>query len=46
MATRSLTWWMVALTGPSSTISGQIAAMNRPSEVPPVQESSGVRPAI
>ena len=33
---------MVALTGPSSTTSRQMSAMKRPSDVPPVHESSGV----
>ncbi len=45
MRTRSSIMWIVALTGPSSTISRQMSAMNRPSDVPPVHESSGVIPA-
>ena len=44
MRTRSFTWWIEALTGPSSTISRQMSAMKRPSDVPPVQESSGAIP--
>jgi hypothetical protein len=40
----SFSLWMLALTGPNSTTSGQISAMKRASEVPPVVESSGVRP--
>ena len=40
--TRSSSLWIVALTGPSSTTSRQMSAMKRPSEVPPVHESSGV----
>ena len=35
------TLWIVALTGPSSTSSGQMSAMKRPSDVPPVRDSSG-----
>ena len=35
---------MVAFTGPSSTTSSQMSAMKRPSDVPPVQESSGSTP--
>jgi len=35
---------IVALTGPSSTSSSQMFAMNRPSDVPPVHESSGAIP--
>src|SRR5258706_654092 len=44
MAMRSFSLWMVALTGPSSTTSGQISQMKRPSEVPPLHEISGVTP--
>ena len=40
--TRSLSLWIVALTGPSSTTSAQMSAMKRPSDVPPVHDSSGV----
>ncbi len=35
---------MLALRGPNSTTCGQISAMKRPSEVPPVVDSSGVTP--
>ena len=44
MRTRSFSLWIDALTGPSSTISPQMSAMKRPSDVPPVQESSGAMP--
>jgi hypothetical protein len=44
MRTRSFNLWIVALTGPNSTSSSQMSAMNRPSDVPPVQESSGTIP--
>ena len=40
-ATHSSTWWIVALIGPNSTTCGQMRAMKRPSEVPPVVDSSG-----
>ncbi len=43
-STRSLTLWMVALHGPNSITCGQILAMKRPSEVPPVVESSVFTP--
>ena len=43
-ATFSLTLWMLALGGPNSMTWGQIWAMKRPSLVPPVVESSVVRP--
>jgi hypothetical protein len=43
-STRSSSLWIVALTGPSSTTSGQMSAMKRPSDVPPVHDSSGTRP--
>ena len=33
--TCSSVWWMVALTGPSSTTSAPVGAIKRPSEVPP-----------
>ena len=42
--TFSSTLWMVALMGPNSSTCGQILAMKRPSEVPPVVESSGFSP--
>ena len=35
---------MLALIGPNSTTCGQMRAMKRPSEVPPVVDSTGVRP--
>ncbi len=34
--------WMLALSGPNSTTCGQIFAMKRPSQVPPVVDSTGV----
>jgi hypothetical protein len=40
-AMHSLSLWMVAFTGPNSATWGQISAMKRPSEVPPVVDSSG-----
>src|SRR5208337_554410 len=43
-ATHSLSLWIVALTGPSSMISRQTAVMKRPSDVPPLQETSGTMP--
>ena len=36
--------WMLALTGPNSTTCSQIFEMKRPSEVPPVVESSVATP--
>ena len=42
--TFSSTLWMVALVGPSSITCGQTWAMKRPSLVPPVVESSVLRP--
>jgi len=36
--------WMLAFTGPNSTTWGHIWAMKRPSEVPPVVDSSVVTP--
>src|SRR5439155_4905716 len=44
IAMRSFNLWMVALTGPTSTTSGQTSQMKRPSEVPPLHEISGVIP--
>ncbi len=41
---RSLTLWIVALHGPNSMTCGQILAMKRPSDVPPVVDSSAVTP--
>ena len=40
----SLILWMLALTGPNSITSGQISTMKRPSEVPPVVDSSASWP--
>ena len=42
----SFSLWMLALTGPSSTISGQMSMMKRPSEVPPAVESTGFPPVF
>ncbi len=39
-STRSSILWIVAFSGPNSTTCGQIFEMKRPSEVPPVVESS------
>ena len=39
--TASFTLWIERFTGPNSTTSGQISTMKRPSEVPPVVETSG-----
>jgi len=36
----------VSFTGPISTISLQIRAMKRPSDVPPSRESAGVTPVV
>ena len=44
-STHSSILWMLALTGPNSITCGQIFAMKRPSEVPPVVESSAAMPA-
>ena len=46
IAMHSLSLWMVAFTGPNSTTCGQISAMKRPSDVPPVVDSSGVTPVM
>ena len=43
-AMRSSTLWMLALVGPNSTSCGQMSAMKRPSEVPPVVDSSMLPP--
>ncbi len=43
-AIRSLIWWIVAFGGPNSITCGQKVAMKRPSEVPPVVDSSGRTP--
>ena len=45
-ATHSSILWLVALTGPISSSCGQISAMKRPSEVPPVVDSSVSMPQI
>ena len=40
ISTHSSILWLVALTGPISSNWSQISAMKRPSEVPPVVDSS------
>ena len=40
MSTHSSILWLVALTGPISSNWSQISVMKRPSEVPPVVDSS------
>ena len=42
---RSSILWIVALTGPNSMTCGHQVEMKRPSDVPPVVESSGWMPA-
>jgi acetylornithine deacetylase/succinyl-diaminopimelate desuccinylase-like protein len=45
-ATASFTLWIERFTGPNSATSGHTSMMKRPSEVPPVQLTSGVTPDI
>ena len=45
-STHSFSLWMVALTGPNSTSSLATRLMKRPSEVPPVVDSSAWWPVI